>query len=65
MFEAGKKYIFSRTKYYDDALKYTNITEAEKHSTLVNVFDGYVFVGADENWRDLHKSGLTLTVWQN
>lgn len=63
MFESGKKYMFSRTAFYDDMLKITNRKKVESHYMLVNLFDGTVFVGAGETRRDLYKDGYTLTVF--
>lgn len=63
MFEAGKKYVFSRTKFSDDMLKHTSLYQVEKYRQLVNTFDGHVFIGLDDQRRDLVKGEFTLTVW--
>lgn len=63
MFEPGKKYMFSRTAFYDDMLKITNRLQLESYYELVNLFDGTLFVGTGETRRDLYKDGYTLTVW--
>ena len=63
MFEVGRKYIFSRTAFYNDMLKITNRTQVESHYELVNLFDGTLFVGLGESKRELVKGDYTLTVW--
>ena len=42
MFEAGKKYIFSRSAYWSDNPK---LPQTPDRSWWVNLFDGHVFVG--------------------
>ena len=63
MFEVGKKYVFSKTKFIDDMLNHSSMSDVAKHKDIYETFDGYLFVGLGENRRDLYKGGLTMTVF--